>query len=75
RRFHVVELTFVVTFIGFVLCNAAALVRLSVNGSMPRFFSPFTQASFVWPMLFLGILFSLLTAYLSHYALSQIEAA
>ncbi|ARD55048.1 DMT family transporter [Bacillus safensis] len=75
KRFHVIELTFVMTFFGFVFFNAAALTRHSINGSLPQFFSPFTEASFVWSMLFLGILSSLLTAYLSNYALSQLEAA
>ncbi|MBU8693476.1 MULTISPECIES: DMT family transporter [Bacillus] len=75
RRFHVIELTFVMTFFGFVFFNAAALIRHSVNATLPQFFSPFTQPSFVWSMLFLGILSSLLTAYLSNYALSHLEAA
>ena len=52
RRFHVIELTFVMTFFGFVFFNAAALIRHSVNATLPQFFSPFTQPSFVWSMLF-----------------------
>ena len=75
RRFHVIELTFMMTFFGFVFFNAAALIRHSVNHTMTQFFSPFTHPSFVWSMLFLGIFSSLLTAYLSNYALSQLEAA
>ncbi|MDR0126233.1 DMT family transporter [Bacillus zhangzhouensis] len=75
RRFHVIELTFVMTFFGFVFFNAVALIRHSVNHTMTQFFSPFTHSSFVWSMLFLGILSSLLTAYLSNYALSHLEAA
>ncbi|KEP25307.1 DMT family transporter [Bacillus zhangzhouensis] len=75
RRFHVIELTFVMTFFGFVFFNAVALIRHSVNHTMTQFFNPFTHSSFVWSMLFLGILSSLLTAYLSNYALSHLEAA
>ncbi|PRO40495.1 DMT family transporter [Bacillus sp. LLTC93] len=75
RRFHVIELTFVMTFFGFVFFNAVALIRHSVNHTMTQFFSPFTHSSFVWSMLFLGIISSLLTAYLSNYALSHLEAA
>lgn len=75
RRFHVIELTFVMTFFGFVFFNAVALIRHSANDTLPQFFSPFTHSSFVWSMIFLGILSSLLTAYLSNYALSHLEAA
>lgn len=75
RRFHVIELTFVMTFFGFVFFNAVALIRHSANDTLPQFFSPFTHSSFVWSMIFLGMLSSLLTAYLSNYALSHLEAA
>ena len=64
RRFHVIELTFMMTF--FDLSNAC----LFGKNANYRSFSSFTQPSFVWSMLFLGIFSSLLTAYLSNYALS-----
>ncbi|MGE6631999.1 DMT family transporter [Bacillus sp. NPDC077027] len=75
RRFHVFELTWIMTILGFVSFNLITLIQHSSNGTTSQFFMPFTDGSFIWAVLYLGIFSSLVTSFLSNYALSILEAA
>ena len=45
------------------------------DGTLSGFFAPFTDPVFVLSVLYLGVLSSFATSFLSNYALSKIEAA
>ncbi|MFD2673365.1 DMT family transporter [Marinicrinis sediminis] len=62
------------TWIGFVGFNTTAIGMHVGNGSLMSFFEPFKHIEFVTAILYLGLL-SPVTAYLSNYSLSILEAS
>ena len=72
--YPVVSIVTVLSMTGCVVFNALLIVRHLANGSIATYFKPFSDASFVWAMLYLGVLSSLITALLSTYALRRLEA-
>ncbi len=75
QQYSLVTLTYVMTLCGFLAFNGIAVGNHVVNGTINQFFRPFTHVDFVLAILYLGILSSLVTSYLSNYALSKIEAS
>ncbi|WP_107924041.1 DMT family transporter [Lysinibacillus parviboronicapiens] len=75
QQYTLVTLTYVMTLCGFLVFNAIAVGNHVVNGTINQFFLPFMHIDFVLAILYLGILSSLGTSYLSNYALSKIEAS
>ncbi|EFU43757.1 hypothetical protein PVOR_01030 [Paenibacillus vortex V453] len=71
----VLDITFIMTLIGFVLFNLMSVVQHAAQGTLMQYFDPFAHPSFVWAVLYLGVLSSLGTSLLSNYALSQLEAS
>lgn len=69
------ELTYLMNLIGFVVFGLLALVRHASSGTLPELAAPLTSPSFLAAVLYLGVLSSLATSYLSNYALSRIEAS
>ncbi|MGD1415899.1 DMT family transporter [Bacillus stercoris] len=74
QRFKLTELTYIMSAIGFVVFNAIALVRHGAAGTVGTYFLPFREPGFVLSILYLGVLSSLVTSFLSNYTLSRIEA-
>ncbi|WIL34250.1 DMT family transporter [Bacillus stercoris] len=74
QRFKLTELTYIMSAIGFVVFNAIALVRHGSAGTVGTYFLPFREPGFVLSILYLGVLSSLVTSFLSNYTLSRIEA-
>ncbi|KAA6449008.1 DMT family transporter [Bacillus atrophaeus] len=74
QRFRLMELTYLMSAIGFLTFNGIALIQHGAAGTISQYFAPFREADFIISMIYLGILSSLVTSYLSNYALSQIEA-
>ncbi|WP_261795536.1 DMT family transporter [Rubeoparvulum massiliense] len=74
KQFHVMELTYVMITIGFLVFNGISIVQHVMNGSIQLYFQPLTSPIFLISILYLGILSSLVTALLATYALSKIEA-
>lgn len=74
RKYSLFMLTYMMTLLGFIAFNTTAISVHMMNNSLSDFFLPFLNLKFLMPILYLGILSSLLTAYLSNYALSKIEA-
>lgn len=75
RQYPLFTLTFFMTFIGFISFNIIALVYHVINDSLSNFFLPLLSMKFVGSILYLGVMASFLTSFLSNYALNNIEAA
>lgn len=75
RQYSLITLTYMMTFCGFVIFNGVAIGNHVVNQTLPQFFKPFIHGDFVIAIFYLGILSSLVTSYLSNYALSILEAS
>ncbi len=69
------SLTYLMILAGFLVFNGMALGRHVLAHSVADFFAPWSSARFVWSMVYLGGLSSLVTSLLSVYALSKIEAS
>ncbi|MFT0802681.1 DMT family transporter [Bacillus swezeyi] len=75
RSFSSLEITYVTICAGFLFFNGIAGVEHMANGTLTGFFTPYTDPVFLLAILYLGVLSSLATSFLSNYALSKIEAA
>ncbi|MCR8655947.1 DMT family transporter [Paenibacillus endoradicis] len=75
KQYSVFTLTYVMTSFGFIIFNVIAIGDHVVNDTLTQFFRPFMHYDFVVSILYLGILSSLITSYLSNYALSKIAAS
>lgn len=75
RQYPLFTLTYYMTFIGFISFISLAIVYHIFNHSLGSFFLPLASPKFVFSIMYLGILASFLTSFLSNYALNQIEAA
>lgn len=74
-RMKVLDMTYVMTAIGFVTFNLMSVIRHAADGTVLKFFQPFTNPVFVLSIVYLGVLSSLVTSLLSNYALSKLEAS
>ena len=75
KSFTNIELSSVMITISFVCYNAAAIVKHLLNENIKDYFAPYSSASFVFSILYLGILSSLVSSLLTNYMLSKIEAS
>lgn len=75
QQYSLLTLTYVMTLFGFLIFNIMAIGEHVINGTTKQFFQPFMHIDFVVSILYLGILSSLVTSYLSNYALSKIAAS
>lgn len=62
------------SIMGFLFFNAVAAGRHAAAGTLTEFFRPFTDATFLLSIFFLGVLSSLITSLLSAYALKALPA-
>jgi len=75
RTFTPPEVTSAMMAIGCVAFWTASLIGHAADGTMNRMFAPLANADFVWSIVYLGLLASLVTAFTSSYALSKLEAS
>ncbi|MDQ6419578.1 DMT family transporter [Paenibacillus sp. LHD-117] len=75
RTFTPSEVTISMMSIGFVAFWLASLWSHAADGTLNRLFAPLAHAEFVWSMVYLGILASIVSAFSSIYALSKLEAS
>ena len=75
KKFKPLELTFIMLTIAFLTFNILSLIRHGMNGTMDHYFDPLTNKVFLISILYLGVLSSLVTSWLSNYILSKIEAS
>ncbi|MEJ9231349.1 DMT family transporter [Peribacillus butanolivorans] len=75
KQYSLFTLTYVMTLFGFVAFNSMAIINHIINQSISSFFLPLTSSSFLISIVYLGALSSLLTGFLSNYALSILPAS
>ncbi|GAB1787245.1 MULTISPECIES: DMT family transporter [Priestia] len=75
QRYSLLTITYIMTLFGFIAFNVIAIGNHVIEGTTGEFFQPFSNIKFLLAILYLGILSSLGTSYLSNYALSKIAAA
>ncbi|MBU8714575.1 MULTISPECIES: DMT family transporter [Brevibacillus] len=75
KAFHYIDVTYMVSVIGFLAFNALALIQHGANGTLSEFFLPLTHSSFIISVLYLGVLSSLVTSFMTNFALSKMEAS
>lgn len=75
QNYNVFQLTCVMTGIGFIFFNVFAVGRHIMAHDLNLYFQPFLDMKFTWSILYLGILSSLGTSFLSNYSLIELEAS
>lgn len=75
QRYNSLGVTAIMITIGFIAFNLISLTRHAMNGSVAHYFQPFAHMPFTWSVLYLGVLSSVLTSYLSNYSLIYIPAS
>ncbi|MBA4537874.1 EamA family transporter [Bacillus aquiflavi] len=75
KKFTPTDLTFMMMTIAFLTFNSISLMKNGFNGSLHLYIKPLLSPMFVIAILYLGVLSSLVTALLSNYVLSKIEAS
>ncbi len=75
QRYSIFTITYFMTLFGFIAFNGIALTNHLLDGTVRQFAEPFKHGDFVLAILYLGILSSLGSSYLSNYALSKIAAS
>jgi drug/metabolite transporter (DMT)-like permease len=73
-RYSVLILTFMMTLLGFIFFSFISLFNHLRAGTIDQLFISITNPVLFLSVLYLGILSSFLTSFLSNYALSQLEA-
>jgi drug/metabolite transporter (DMT)-like permease len=74
QQYSLFNTTYLITLVGFIVFNSIALINRISNGTVHQFLQPFKYLDFTLAILYLGILSSLGTSYLSNYALKQLPA-
>ena len=75
KKYHFLDITFVSITSGFIVFNLINLINHGLNNSLNEFFAPFKSNTFIIAILFLSLLSTLLTASLSNFGLSHLEAS
>ncbi|SCW40110.1 Permease of the drug/metabolite transporter (DMT) superfamily [Paenibacillus tianmuensis] len=75
KEFTALQITFAMMALGFICFNAMSIINHATQGTLPELLEPIKDRSFVVAILYIGILSSLVSALLSNYVLSKIEAS
>ncbi|GAB6927814.1 DMT family transporter [Paenibacillus sp. JCM 10914] len=75
QKQSVLDITFMMSLLGFVTFNVISVSRHAAVGNVSQYFAAFSHPTFVWSVLYLGVLASLGTSLLANYTLSQLEAS
>lgn len=74
KRFSLFTNTYFIILFAFIAFNVLALTDHLLNGTVNEYYQPFHHIEFVFAILYLSILSSLGTSYLTNYALSKLPA-
>ncbi|WP_025026442.1 DMT family transporter [Caldalkalibacillus mannanilyticus] len=74
QKYSLFPLTYIMAGIGFIAFNTMAIVQHVIKGTLSGFFTPLSNGGFLFSILYLGILSTLCTSFLTNYALSKMEA-
>ena len=74
-QYRAIDLTVVVILVGFLVFNSLSLVTYFLSGNLMDYFEPLEHLSYLFSILYLGILASIVTASLSIYAIVRLGAS
>ena len=74
-QYRAIDLTVVVILVGFLVFNSLSLVTHFLSGNLTAYFEPLGHLSYLFSILYLGILASIVTASLSIYAIVRLGAS
>lgn len=74
-NFSAIEITVWMTILAFIVFNGFSLMGHIQNHTISEFFSPLLHAEFLWAVLYLGVLSSMITSFFTNFALAQIPAS
>lgn len=74
-RFTAIEITVWMILLAFVAFNGFSVASHIHNDSLNQYFAPLLHKEFLWSILYLGVLSSLVTAFLTNFALSAVPAS
>jgi drug/metabolite transporter (DMT)-like permease len=74
QDYSLIIITYQLTLLGFIVFNGLSLSNHLINGSISEFLNPFGYFEYVLAILYLGVLSTLVTSYLSTYSLSILPA-
>lgn len=74
-HFKAMEITVWMTLLAFIVFNGFSIAGHIQSHTLNQFFKPFVHAEFLWAVLYLGVLSSMLTALFTNFALTQVSAS
>ncbi len=74
-EFSALEITSFITIIAFIFFNTLSITSHLINGTIKNYLGVFLEIEFIWSVLYLGILSSVLTAFLINFSLERIPAS
>lgn len=75
KEFDARDITFFMILTACVIFNATALLLHAAEGNMSAYFEPLVHKEFIFSILYLGVLSSLVTSFFNNYALSVMSAS
>ena len=74
-NFTAMEITVWMTLVAFFVFNGFSIFSHVQNNTLSQFFNPLVHMEFLWAVLYLGVLSSMVTAFLTNFALTQVPAS
>lgn len=74
KSFKPLETTYMMMFLGALIFNIIYIIQLITKGEINRYFSNFSNLSVILPVLYLGIVASILGFFLVNFTLSKLPA-
>lgn len=75
KNYNTLDITFFMTLTACFVFNLTAISGHMQDGTINQFLEPLKESSFLWSIIYLGVLSSFLTSFFSNYALSVIPAS
>lgn len=75
QQFDAMDITFFMTVTACIVFNLIAVMGHFESGTLPLYFEAFKNSDFLWTILYLGVLSSFLTSFLTNNALKVIPAS
>lgn len=74
-HFSAIEITVWMTILAFIVFNGFSIAGHIQDHTLSQFFNPLIHMEFLWAVLYLGILSSLVTSFFTNFALTQVSAS
>lgn len=75
KRLNSLSITAIMITIAFIVFNSIAFTKHFLNGDLGAYFIPLSEPTYLYSVLYLGILSSLFTSFLSNYALAYVPTS